>query len=113
MPSFSERLQHAWNAFNNKDPTVPVTNIYYGGSSYNQSKRRLSFGNERSIINAIFNRMAADVAAVDFKHVRLDINDRYVTTIDDGLNNCLTIEANTDQTGRAFMQDAGMRIVTA
>lgn len=108
MPSFTERLQHAWNAFNNKDPTIPTTNIYYGGSSYNQSKRRLSFGNERSIINSIFNRMAADVASVDFKHVRLDINDRYVTTIDDGLNNCLTIEANTDQTGRAFMQDAVM-----
>lgn len=109
MPSFSERLQHAWNAFNNKDPTIPVTtNVYYGGSSYNQSKRRLSFGNERSIVNSIFNRIAADVASVDFKHVRLDINDRYVTTIDDGLNSCLSIEANADQTGRVFMQDAVM-----
>ena len=109
MPSFSERLQHAWNAFNNKDPTIPVTtNVYYGGSSYNQSKRRLSFGNERSIVNSIFNRIAADVASVDFKHVRLDINDRYVTTIDDGLNSCLSVEANADQTGRVFMQDAVM-----
>ena len=109
MPSFSERLQHAWNAFNNKDPTVPVTtNIYYGGSSYNQSKRRLSFGNERSIVNSIFNRIAADVASVDFKHVRLDINNRYVTTIEDGLNTCLSVEANADQTGRVFMQDAVM-----
>lgn len=109
MPSFSERLQHAWNAFNNKDPTVPVTtNIYYGGSSYNQSKRRLSFGNERSIVNSIFNRIAADVASVDFKHVRLDINDRYTNTIEDGLNNCLSVEANADQTGRVFMQDAVM-----
>lgn len=109
MPSFSERLQHAWNAFNNKDPTVPVTtNIYYGGSSYNQSKRRLSFSNERSIVNSIFNRIAADVASVDFKHVRLDINGRYTTTIEDGLNNCLSIEANADQTGRVFMQDAVM-----
>lgn len=109
MPSFSERLQHAWNAFNNKDPTVPVTtNVYYGGSSYNQSKRRLSFGNERSIVNSIFNRIAADVASVDFKHVRLDINNRYVTTIEDGLNTCLSVEANADQTGRVFMQDAVM-----
>lgn len=109
MPSFSERLQHAWNAFNNKDPTVPVTtNVYYGGSSYNQSKRRLSFGNERSIVNSIFNRIAADVASVDFKHVRLDINNRYATTIDDGLNTCLSVEANADQTGRVFMQDAVM-----
>ena len=109
MPSFSERLQHAWNAFNNKDPTIPITtNVYYGGSSYNQSKRRLSFGNERSIVNSIFNRIAADVAAVDFKHVRLDANDRYTATIEDGLNNCLSVEANADQTGRVFMQDAVM-----
>ena len=109
MSSFTERLQHAWNAFNNKDPTPPyTTNVYYGGSSYSQSRHRLSFSNERSIINAIFNRIAADVASVDFKHVRLDINDRYVSTVDDGLNNCLSVEANTDQTGRSFMLDAVM-----
>ena len=109
MPSFTERLQHAWNAFNNKDPTPPyTTNIYYSGSSYSQSRHRLSFGNERSIINAIFNRIAADVASVDFKHVRLDINGRYVSTVEDGLNNCLSIEANSDQTGRSFLLDAVM-----
>lgn len=109
MPSFTERLQHAWNAFNNKDPTVPTsTMVYYGGSSYNQSRRRSSFGNERSIINSIFNRIAADVAAVDMKHARIDINGRYTTTIEDGLNNCLSVEANVDQTGRAFIQDAVM-----
>lgn len=109
MPSFTERLQHAWNAFNNKDPTPSyTTNFYYGGSSYSQSRHRLSFGNERSIVNAIFNRIAADVASVDFKHVRLDINDRYVSTVEDGLNNCLSIEANSDQTGRSFLLDAVM-----
>lgn len=109
MSSFTERLQHAWNAFNNKDPTPPyTTNIYYSGSSYSQSRHRLSFGNERSIINAIFNRIAADVASVDFKHVRLDINGRYVSTVEDGLNNCLSIEANSDQTGRTFILDAVM-----
>ena len=109
MPSFSERLQHAWNAFNNKDPTPSyTTNFYYGGSSYSQSRHRLSFGNERSIVNAIFNRIAADVASVDFKHVRLDINGRYVSTVEDGLNNCLSIEANSDQTGRSFLLDAVM-----
>lgn len=107
MPSFSERLQHAWNAFNNKDPT-PKTTYYYGGSSYNQSRRRSSFGNERSIINTIFNRIAADVAAVDMKHVRLDENGRFKELIDDGLNKCLSVEANIDQTGRAMMQDAVM-----
>lgn len=109
MPSFSERLQHAWNAFNNKDPTPSyTTNFYYGGSSYSQSRHRLSFGNERSIVNAIFNRIAVDVASVDFKHVRLDINGRYVSTVEDGLNNCLSIEANSDQTGRSFLLDAVM-----
>lgn len=107
MPSFSERLQHAWNAFNNKDPT-PKTTFYYDGSSYNQSRRRSSFGNERSIINTIFNRIAADVAAVDMKHVRLDENGRFKELIDDGLNKCLNVEANIDQTGRAMMQDAVM-----
>ena len=109
MPKLTERLQHAWNAFNNKDPTVPVsTGVYYGGSYYNSGRRRLSFGNERSIVNSIFNRIAADVAAVDLRHVRLDENGRYLETIDSGLNNCLSVEANIDQTGRAFIQDAVM-----
>lgn len=109
MPSFTERLQHAWNAFNNKDPTSPrMSTIYYGGSAYDQSRHRISFRNERSIVNSIFNRIAADVAAVDMKHVRLDENGRYKETIDDGLNKCLSIEANTDQTGRVIMLDAVM-----
>lgn len=109
MPKFSERLMHAWNAFNNKDPTAVINqNIVYGGSYINQSRRRLSIGNERSIVNAIFNRIAADVAAVDIRHVRLDSNGRYNETINDGLNLCLTLDANIDQTGRAFIQDAVM-----
>lgn len=110
MPKFSERLQHAWNAFNNKDPTPTLLNpnIYYGGSYFNPSKRRLSIANERSMVNSIFNRIAADVAAVDIRHVKLDENGRYVETIEDGLNNCLAVEANIDQTGRAFIQDAVM-----
>lgn len=111
MPSLTERLQHAWNAFNNKDPTTVGTTFYYSGTSYNPAQRRLSFRNERSIINAIFNRIAADVAAVDFKHVRLDQNGRYIETIDSGLNNCLSVEANADQTGRAFMLDGVMSML--
>lgn len=109
MPKFYERLQHAWNAFNNKDPTqVFRPDIYYAGSYINQSRRRLSIGNERSIVNAIFNRIATDVASVDMRHVRLDANGRYIETIDDGLNTCLSVEANIDQTGRALIQDAVM-----
>ena len=109
MPTFSERLQHAWNAFNNKDPTpIQLNSFYYGGSSYNLSKRRSSFVSERSIVNTIFNRIAADVAAVDLRHIRLDEDGRYTETMDSGLNNCLSIEANIDQTGRAMIQDAVM-----
>lgn len=108
MPSFTDRLQHAWNAFNNKDPTPPRIETYYYGSSYNLSKRRSSFGNERSIINAIFNHISVDVASVDIRHVRLDKDGRYVETIKSGLNNCLSIEANIDQVGRSMIQDAVM-----
>lgn len=108
MAKLTERLQHAWNAFNNKDPTPRVFNTYYGGSYINQSRRRLSFSNERSIVNSIYNRIATDAAAVDIRHVKLDQNGRYVETINDGLNNCLSVEANIDQTGRALIQDAVM-----
>lgn len=109
MPKFSERLQHAWNAFNNKDPAPIRDSIFYhSASSYNLSHRRSPFGNERSIVNTIFNRISADVSAVDIRHIRLDKNGRYVETIKSGLNNCLSVEANIDQTGRAFIQDAVM-----
>lgn len=109
MSKLTERLQHAWNAFNNKDPT-PYSNynISYGGSYINQSRARMSLRNERSIVNSIYNRISTDVAAVDIRHVRLDENGRYLETINDGLNNCLSVEANIDQTGRAFIQDAVM-----
>lgn len=109
MPSFTERLQHAWNAFNNKDPTLNIKDsIFYGGHSYNQSKRKSSFGNEKSIVYTIFNRIAVDVAEVDLRHVRLDENGRQKEVIKSGLNNCLSVEANIDQTGRAMIQDAVM-----
>ena len=107
MSKLTERLQHAWNAFNNKDPTSAY-NISYGGSYINQSRARMSLRNERSIVNSIYNRISTDVAAVDIRHVRLDENGRYIETINDGLNNCLSVEANIDQTGRAFIQDAVM-----
>lgn len=106
MPTFTERLQHAWNAFNNKDPTVKEPAYNGGFSYYNPDRRRIRFGNEKTIVTSIINRIAADVAAVDMKHVRLDENGRYRETIESGLNECLTVEANIDQTGRAFVQDA-------
>lgn len=104
--SFGSRLKHAWNAFLNKDPTVQY--IRPVGESYLQrpDRPRLSRGNERSIITAVFNRIALDVAAINIKHVRLDDEERYTETIKSGLNDCLTLEANIDQTARSLIQDA-------
>ena len=107
MPTFTDRLAHAWNAFMNKDPTV-----YRGNASYNRPDRvRLTRGNERSIVNAVFNRIATDCAAIDIQHVRLDQNDRYIETIDDNFNQCLSVSANIDQAGRAFRQDVFMSML--
>lgn len=99
-----DRLKHAWNTFKNKDPTQTQWNI---GPSYGYRPDRMRYtrGNERSIVTAVYNRIAMDVAAVNLRHIRLDDNDRYKETIDSGLNNCLSVEANLDQTGRAFIQD--------
>lgn len=102
---FRDRMLRVWNAIRNKDPTTGY--IDFGpGSHYRPDRFRYSRGNERSIITAIFNRIAMDVAQMDVQHVRLDEDDRFVEMIDSNLNNCLTVEANIDQTARAFKQDA-------
>ena len=102
--NLSTRLVHAWNAFTSRDPTQYI--ITGPGYSSRPDRPRLSRGNEKSIATSIFNRIAIDVSSVSIKHCRLDKNGRYVEDIDSGLNNCLTLEANKDQTGRAFIQDA-------
>lgn len=102
--NLSTRLVHAWNAFTSRDPTQYI--ITGLGYSSRPDRPRLSRGNEKSIATSIFNRIALDVSSVSIKHCRLDKNGRYVEDIDSGLNNCLTLEANKDQTGRAFIQDA-------
>ena len=104
MPSLGDRLQHAINAFrNNKDPTY---NNNVEVSYYSRPDRiRFSGGNERSIVTSVYNRIAMDAAAIDIRHVRLDENDRYIEDINSGLNECLTLSSNIDQTARAFMQD--------
>ena len=105
------RFQRAWNAFfNNRDPTVQYQEIG-GGYSYRPDRPRLSRGNERSIVTSVYNRIAMDCAAIDIKHVRLDENDRFKEEINSDLNNCLSIEANADQTGRAFIQDIVMSML--
>ena len=102
--NLSTRLAHAWNAFTSRDPTQYI--ITGPGYSSRPDRPRLSRGNEKSIATSIFNRIALDVSSVSIKHCRLDKNGRYVEDIDSGLNNCLNLEANKDQTGRAFIQDA-------
>lgn len=110
--SFGSRLKHAWNAFTNKDPTEYGYSVIRGTSySYNPDRPRLSRGNERSIVTSIYNRIAMDVAAITINHVRLDENDRYKETIKSNLNECLTLSANKDQTGRAFIQDVAMSML--
>lgn len=101
--SFSSRLKHAWNAFTG---SAKIGYNELGASySYRADRLRLSRGNERSIITSVYNRIALDVAALNIQHVRLDKNGRFLSVIPDGLNNCLTLEANIDQTARAFIQD--------
>lgn len=102
MGKFTSWLSHTWSAFANKDPTP---RRWYGGNGSNPDRVILTRGNERSIINAVYNRIAMDVASNTFQHVKLDSNGRFSDVIDDGLNRCLTLEANIDQTGRAFIQD--------
>ena len=107
--SFGSRIKHAWNAFLNRDPTgFTVMDVTGRGYARRPDRIRLTRGNERSIVTAIFNRIALDVAGINIQHVRLDENGRYVETIDSGLNNCLTVNANIDQTSRAFKQDCVM-----
>lgn len=98
-----DALRHSWDVFRNREPT------YYNSgyaSSYRPDRTRLTGGNEKSIITSIFNRIAIDASLIDIKHCKVDAEDRYVETINSGLNNCLTLEANIDQTGRAFIHDA-------
>lgn len=104
MPSLTQRLQNAWNAFRN--PRDPTFTNYGIGTYYRPDRHRFSHGNERSIVTTIFNRIAVDCSAIDLEHVRLDENGRYTDTIKSGLNDCLTYSANIDQTGKAFIEDA-------
>ena len=107
---FVDRIQRGWNAFRNRDPTQDFRDsgmTYY----YRPDRPRFTRGNERSIITSVLNRIALDVSAIDIFHVKLDKNGRFLTMIESGLNNCLTLSANADQTGRAFKQDAVMSML--
>ena len=104
-----DRLRHGWNAFMNRDPTYrqDLGPSYY----YRPDRPRFTRGNERSIVTSVYNRIALDASAITIQHVRLDENGRFLSTIDSDLNKCLTLDANIDQTGRAFLQDAVMSML--
>lgn len=104
--SIGSRFKNAWNAFSNKNPTS--SNNGYGGYYYRPDRVRLTTRNERSIITSVFNRIAIDVAAIDINHCQLDEDGRFQSIISSSLNECLTVEANLDQTGRNLIQDAVM-----
>lgn len=103
-----DRLQHAWNAFKSQED---FTQTPRGVSSfYDPTLPRFSPGTEKTIVNSIYNRIAIDAAAISIRHVRLDDNGRYLHDIKSSLNECLTISANIDQTGRSLIQDAVMTL---
>ena len=109
----SDRLIHAWNAFMNRDPTQEYREYQDIGAGYSirPDRPRFTRGNEKSIVTSVYNRIALDVSAISIQHVRLDDNGRFKEQIDSGLNKCLTLSSNIDQTNRAFIQDAVMSML--
>ena len=108
--SFSSRVKRAWNVFMNRDPT-PQYHNYGIGYSARPDRIRFTRGNERTIVTSVYNRIALDVAAVNIQHARLDEDDRFLEVISSGLNSCLNLRANIDQSGRAFIQDVVMSML--
>ena len=106
-----DRLQHAWNAFVYNDNTYVDPQNLGGLSTYKPDRVHFSRGVERSIVTSVYNRLALDVSSIAIKHVRLDENGRFKEEVDSGLQNCLNVEANIDQTGRAFLQDVVMSML--
>lgn len=112
MPSLGTRLQHAWNVLRNKEAIEAQYRPDMGVSySYRPDRPRLSRGNERSLVTSVYNRIALDAAATTIQHVKLDSDGRFEKEIDDGLNYCLTVSANMDQTARAFIHDAVLSMI--
>ncbi len=108
--TLGSRLKHAWNAFLSREPTSYYHSLGRG-YSYRPDRPRLTRGNERSIVTSVFNRIALDAAAINIQHVKLDENGRFLSVVNSGLNNCLTLEANLDQTARAFVHDIVMSMM--
>lgn len=99
------RLKHAWNAFTGRTDELRMDYIPIANYGSRPDRVRMTFSGEKTFISSIYTRIAIDVAAITMKHMRVNENEQYVETINSGLNNCLTVEANIDQAARAFMQD--------
>lgn len=111
MPSLTERIRNSWNAFMNRDPTEKLyfNNYSYGfGSGYRPDRQRLTRGNERSIVNSIYNRIAVDCSSINIRHVKLNENDKYIGDIDSNLGLALKLDPNIDQTARGLVMDIVM-----
>ena len=111
--SFTDRLKHAWNVFKSRDPTYYSRNYVGGLSEWRPDINRRYYrdSGDRSIVTAIKNRIAVDAAQVELQHVKIDDNGRFVELIDSGLNRCLSLSANVDQTGRALRLDIFMSML--
>lgn len=108
--TWQSRLKHAWDVFRNREPTRSYRETG-PGSYYRPDRPRLSRGNDRTMVTPLFNRIALDVAGINISHCKVDDNGRFVSTVNSGLNNCFNLEANLDQTGRAFVQDIVMSML--
>lgn len=110
MPNIVDRFRNAWNGFRSKEEQfyAPIPTDLGPSSSYRLDRTRFRIGNERSIISSIYTRIGIDSASIPIIHARLDENKRYIDTINSSLNNCFSLEANIDQTGRSFIQDIVM-----
>ena len=108
--SIISRVKDAWNVFSGRE-SIRNYPRYGTSSSFRPDRIRLTRGNERSIVSSVYNRLSMDAASIDIRHIKLDKNGRYKNDINSGLNNCLNLEANIDQTGRAFLQDVYMSML--
>ena len=108
---FTDRIKHSWNAFLNRDPTYNYRDLGGPSYGYRQDRMRFTRGNERSIVTSVYNRIALDAASIDIMHVQLDKDGRFESIRESALNECLTKNANIDQTGRAFIQDVVMSML--
>lgn len=111
MPAITERFKNAWSAFTSRDPTFNQNHSYYEGFAYRPDRRFFRRGNERSIVTAVYNRIAIDAASVGIRHVRVDQNGNFVEEMPSKLNEAFSTEANIDQTGRAMIQDLVMSML--